>query len=89
MRRVRGVAQEVGDQLEFGLVVTGPDRVHGAAHAGVEAHDVSVAVGEGPDEDGAPVGWVALAGEPSAVLEPVEDAGLWSRDAVPRAAPAW
>ena len=42
---VCGVAEEVGDQFEFGVAISGKELVHRAVHSRVETHQVAVAGG--------------------------------------------
>jgi len=69
------VAEEVGDEVELVVGVVGAELVDGGVHAGVEAVELGVAVAAGVDGDGAAVAGVALAGDPAAAFEAVEDAG--------------
>src|SRR6266536_4729884 len=72
---VGGAAEEVGEQFELGVGVSGAELVHRGVHPRVQAQQLRVAVASGVDEDGAAVGRVAAAGDPAAAFEPVEDAG--------------
>src|SRR6266487_2249052 len=72
-----GAAQEVGDELELGVGVAGEERIHRGIHPGVQAVQLLAPVGQGADGDGAAIGGVgvAVAGDPAAALESVQDAG--------------
>jgi hypothetical protein len=67
--------EKVGEQFEFGIIVSGADLVHRGVHPRVEAQKLRVPVAKDPHYDSAAVGRVALAGHPAAALKPVEDAG--------------
>ncbi len=75
LSRGRGALEEVGEYFELGYPVAGAELVNRGVHPGVEAEQLGVAVPQGPDDDGSAVGRVALAGDPAAAFEPVEDAG--------------
>src|SRR6266498_2299715 len=72
---VGGAAQEVGEQFELGVGVAGAELVHRGVHPRVQADQLGAAVAQRADDDGAAVVRVALAGDPAAAFEPVEDAG--------------
>src|ERR1700748_2812068 len=72
---IGGALHEVRDQLEFGVVVSGEELVHGATESGVQAQELGVAVPDRSHEYGAAVGWVSFADDPAAFLESVEDPG--------------
>jgi Pretoxin HINT domain len=74
-----GALQEVGEQFEFGIGVSGTDRVHGSVHPRVEVEHLRAAVAQRSDDDGAAVGVVAVAGHPAAGFQPVDDAGHGGR----------
>src|SRR2546421_3755822 len=78
-RGVRGPAQEVGDRLELLVGVVVEDAVHDGVHRGVEAVQLTPAFGQRAELDAAAVGGAALADDPAAALEPVEDAGQGGR----------
>jgi hypothetical protein len=67
--------EEVGEQLELVVAVAGAELVHRGVHPRVEAEQLGVAVAECADDDGAAVAGVALAGDPAAAFQPVQDAG--------------
>jgi hypothetical protein len=66
--------EEVGEQLEL-VVVAGAELVHRGVHTCIEAEQLGVAVAQRADDDGAAVAGVALAGDPAAAFEAVQDAG--------------
>src|SRR6202008_4138966 len=67
--------EEAGDHLPLRGVVVLADRVELATHAGVEPEDLAAPVGQDAYHHGPAVGLVALAHEPTAALEAVEDPG--------------
>src|SRR6266568_6428488 len=71
-------AQEAVEELEFLVVIVRADLVHRGVHPGVdevEAEDLRAAAGRYPQDDTAAVGGVAVAVDPAAAFEPVQDAG--------------
>ena len=68
-------AQEAGDELKFVVLIARADLVHCRVHSRVEAEYLRGPVAQGPEDDAAAVGGVAVAGDPAAAFEPVEDAG--------------
>jgi hypothetical protein len=71
--RLRCAVEEVDDGGEFVIAVVGADPRERGVHSGVEADQLAAAVAEDPDADSASVGVVAVTGDPSTALEPVED----------------
>ena len=72
-----GAAQEVGHDGQFTVAVPGQDLVECGVHSGVdqvEPEDRRAAAPVSADDDAAPVGRIAIANDPPAALQPVENA---------------
>src|SRR5215471_14257725 len=72
---VGGAAQEPGDELEVVAGIVGADLRELGVHPGSEPQDVRAAAGYRLEDDAAAVGRIALAQDPAAALEAVDDAG--------------
>jgi len=59
---VCGSAEKVGEPFEFGVPISSADLVDRGVHPRVRAEQLRVPVAGGPDDDGAAVGRVAVAG---------------------------
>ena len=68
-------AQEAGDELKFAVLITRADPRHCRVHPGREAEHLRAPAAHRLDDDAAAVGRVAVARDPAAAFEPVDDAG--------------